>query len=250
MNPWYSISRKGDTATGRIFGELVPAEFDGQDAAEFLAEIGDASQVELRVMDCFGGNGSIAFGVIDGLKGRDVTVEILGRAYSAGQLLTLAASPGKIWCRADAQIMLHAPRKMLFGNVAEISAACEGLELMSWRLKALLAQRSGQPLATVATWLAADTYFTAEQALAVGLVDGILPPQPVEPRPESVAGGEQLSAVPNEQEAMFFAWLRAFGPITTTNKEQFGRNLADWFAGNVRELKETPCPTPRNKLKP
>lgn len=84
----------------------------------------------------------------------------------------------------------------------------------------------------VSAWLAKDSYFTAPEALAAGLVDVITeaPPAAVADaaRPEGQESG------PTEDEAFFHSVLSAMGDIEVRSKAESSRALNAWVVHRVR----------------
>ena len=83
-------------------------------------------------------------------------------------------------------------------------------------------------------WLSNGPYFTAEQALAAGLVDAIVEP---EPEPEFITGTNESAPDPGptEDEILFGDFLERFGRITVRDRQRFAQNLQVWLARNVIE---------------
>ena len=91
----------------------------------------------------------------------------------------------------------------------------------------------------VSEWLSKDTWFDAEQAVAVGLADEIAEPPPLPPlarlRRSAALAPKAESKEPTEQERFFQTCLAAFGKLSVCDKAAFGKRLAEWFQTSVRE---------------
>ena len=212
----------------RIAGEIG---LTGATAGELLAAVGDAAEVHISI-DSIGGDSNAAFEIYDGLAGRNVTVEVVGNCFSAAVTIALAGS--RIRMRRDALLMIHAARLFVFGTPDVLECAARRLHRLNARLLALIGQRTEQLAATVFAWLAKDSYFTAPEALAAGLVDEITeaPPAPVADagRPEGPESG------PTEDEAFLHSILNAMGNVQVHSKAALARELNAWLAYRVQEV--------------
>jgi ATP-dependent protease ClpP protease subunit len=75
----------------------------------------------------------------------------------------------------DASLMNHGGVSFVAGNSEQLRAAAEANDLLDQIERVVLVARTKQPEEVVRGWQSKDTSFTAEQALAVGLIDEILP---------------------------------------------------------------------------
>ena len=98
------------------------------------------------------------------------------------------------------------------------------------------ARRTGKPAAEVAPWFVnGDHWFTADEALAAGLVDEILPA--LAPRPAGASTlAQDATESPTEAETLALDLLRALGPLRVRDREAFGREVGAWFQNSVRNL--------------
>ena len=202
---WFGVQRIGSKALVRIDGEIG---LTGATAGELLEAVAGTAEVHISI-DSVGGDSAAALEIFDGLAGRTVTVEIIGRCFSAAVTIALAGS--RITMRRDATMMIHAARLFAFGTEDELACASRRVARVNMRLRQIIAQRTEQPLATVDAWLARDSYFDAEQALSAGLVDAI-----VEPPPAPVADArraETSEPSPTEDEALALSMLAALARL-------------------------------------
>jgi ATP-dependent Clp protease, protease subunit len=104
----------------------------------------------------------------------DVATVATGFAASMGQVLLTVGSPGKRYALPSARIMMHQPSAGIGGTTADIAIQAENLEYMKHAIERINAERTGQPLETIARDSDRDRWFTAEQALEYGMVDAIV----------------------------------------------------------------------------
>ena len=209
----------------RISGEIG---LTGATAAELLSAVGDASEILLTI-NSVGGDSNAGIEIHDGLAGRNVTVEIIGHCYSAATTIALAGSEIKM--RRDAVLMIHKAQLFVFGSAEFLDCGARLLRRLNARLHRLIALRTGQPAAVVADWLSRDSYFTAPEALAAGLIHIITEAGPA-PRTGTAAESASMPGQ-TEDEALFYSLLRAMGPINVRCKAEFSRAVNAWLVQAV-----------------
>ena len=104
----------------------------------------------------------------------DVSTTCFGIAMSMGSLLLAGGAPGKRMSLPNSRILIHQPTGGFRGQASDIEIhARETLELRA-RLDEIYAHHTGQTTEQVHDDMDRDRFFTAEQALAYGLVDRIV----------------------------------------------------------------------------
>ena len=105
----------------------------------------------------------------------DVSTICMGLAASMGAFLLAAGAKGKRKALPNAEIMIHQPSGGAHGQATDISIQAEQILRIKRRMNELLAERTGQPLETIAADTERDNYMTAEEAKAYGIVDEVIP---------------------------------------------------------------------------
>lgn len=205
------------------------------DAADIIRQLGDAPHVRL-IVDSNGGDSSAALAVWEALQGRDVEVTITGKCFSAA--VTVMMSGRVIRIHPDARMMLHRPVNHVVCDSEQMRVEAKHLDKLTSRIIGIVAVRTRRPIEEVARWYTSgvDTYFTAQEALAAGLVDEILPADPQGP-------GKDLSIVPaapdrapfTDKELLLFECFRALGTIQTHDRARLHREVSVWLAHNARD---------------
>ncbi len=221
---WFHIEHKNGVALANIFGEIGV----GQTAEEFVDELTDAQKVELRI-DCPGGDSTAGIKVHDALLKRNTSATITGRCGSSGLIAIMGAK--RIACISTARLLVHSPVNFVLGNACQFRASADDLDRTTARFEQIIYERTKQPLETVRRWVKAETYFSAEEALAAGLIDEIFtPPEVTDAIPTTAieASDESSISAACEKEVMFKAWLSAFGTVPVADKAIFMRDLIAW----------------------
>jgi len=99
------------------------------------------------------------------------TVHIDGICASAATIVAMAGD--RIIAADNATLMVHAVYNTVRGDAADMRKEAEVLDRLTDTLVNLYVQRTGRPRAEVAAWVAEETWFTAAEALRLGLVDEI-----------------------------------------------------------------------------
>lgn len=111
-----------------------------------------------------------------------VSTYCLGRAYSGAALLLTAGQKGKRYILPHAKVMIHQPYGGITGQAEDIRIQAEQIIKMKAELNRILSESSGQAIENIQRDSERDKYFSAEQAVAYGLVDEVLKEPPKELR--------------------------------------------------------------------
>jgi len=104
----------------------------------------------------------------------DVSTLAVGFAASMGQFLLGAGTPGKRYALPNARIMMHQPSAGIQGTAADVEVQAKNLRDMKRRVNELQAQHTGQRVEQVTADSERDRWFSAEEAMAYGIVDHVV----------------------------------------------------------------------------
>ncbi|MDE2086974.1 MAG: ATP-dependent Clp protease proteolytic subunit [Xanthomonadaceae bacterium] len=102
----------------------------------------------------------------------------IGQAASAASLLLCAGEKGMRFCLPNARILVHQPSASYYGQAADIARHAQEVVKLKRRLNEIYAKHTGQPVEAVEKALDRDTYMTAEEAKAFGLIDQVFERSP------------------------------------------------------------------------
>jgi len=121
-----------------------------------------------------GGDVFDGWAIYNYLKSRPYPVETIndGAAASIASIILMAGS--KVRSSAHALIMIHDPWMMSMGNADQLRSDAGLLDKVASDLTAIYAEKSGMVAADVAALMAAETWMSAEEALAYKLIDEIV----------------------------------------------------------------------------
>lgn len=97
----------------------------------------------------------------------------IGQACSMGSLLLAAGEPGMRYALSNARVMIHQPHGGAQGKAADIEIQAREILNMRKRLNEIYVQHTGQKLDKVEAAMDRDTFMSAEEAKAFGLIDEV-----------------------------------------------------------------------------
>jgi len=104
----------------------------------------------------------------------DVSTICLGMAASMGAFLLAGGTKGKRFALPNAEIMIHQPSGGARGQATDIKIVADNIIRTRRKLNEILSQNTGKPIEVIEVDTERDNYMTAQEALAYGIIDGIL----------------------------------------------------------------------------
>ena len=104
----------------------------------------------------------------------DVSTLAMGMAASAGQFLLSAGTPGKRFALPHARVLLHQGSAGIGGTAMDIEIQADDLRKTRDTVIGLVAEHTGQDVATIERDSRRDRWFDAQEALAYGFVDRVI----------------------------------------------------------------------------
>ncbi len=108
-----------------------------------------------------------------------VSTVCIGMAASMGSLLLTAGAHGKRFALPNARVMVHQPSGGAQGQATDIEIQAREILTLRRRLNEIYVKHTGQPVEAIEAKLERDTYMSAEEALAFGLIDQVVTQRPV-----------------------------------------------------------------------
>ena len=101
----------------------------------------------------------------------NATCRVVGIAASAASLVVMGAK--RIVMHPSAHLMIHNPAAAVFGPAEALRDEADILDKLAGTYAQAYASATGHPVARVAAWMDAETWLTAEEALALHFCDEI-----------------------------------------------------------------------------
>lgn len=190
-------AQKNDVIEIDIFDEI--GDF-GIHAKDFIAELKkypDAKAITLRI-NSLGGDVFEGLAIYNALKRHPATVTavVYGCAASIASIIAMAGD--KIVMPENTFLFLHDPLSGIIGDADDMRAMADELEKIGAGLVATYTSKTGKKEEEVKRWMAEDTWFSAAEALAVGLADEVTSAVKIAAR----AGVAKLKNVPQPLKAL------------------------------------------------
>ena len=153
-----------DVSAGLIVSQLLflEAEDPGKDIQLYINSPGGSVTAGMAIYD-----------TMQYIK-CDVSTICLGMAASMGAFLLAGGAKGKRFALPHSTIMIHQPSGGAQGQATEIQIVADHIAQTKRTLNELLAANTGQPIEVVERDTDRDNYMTAEEAMAYGLIDGVV----------------------------------------------------------------------------
>jgi ATP-dependent Clp protease protease subunit len=139
-----------------------------------LDKLGDVQDLRVH-LNTVGGDIVEGTGIYNVFKKHParVNVSVDGAAYSIGSLIAMAGDT--IEMAENALMMIHNPWCIAVGDADELRKRAEALDLMREAAVGVYASRTKNPRSKVSAWLDAETWFSADEAIANGFADSKAP---------------------------------------------------------------------------
>jgi ATP-dependent Clp protease protease subunit len=182
-NDGYSLSGNDDL-TRRLLKERIV--FLGSEINDAVANLvcsqlllleADNDERDIRLyINSPGGSVDAGFAMYDTMQflSCEVATVCVGLAASMGQFLLCAGTPGKRYALPHSRILMHQPHGQMQGTAADIAINAEQFTFLRRLMAERTALHTGQPVERVIEDSDRDRWFTADEAKAYGMIDGIL----------------------------------------------------------------------------
>jgi len=105
----------------------------------------------------------------------DIQTVCMGQAASAAAVLLAAGTKGKRLALPHSRVLIHQPSGEAGGQVTDLEIHANEIERVRVQMEQILARHTGQTQEQVRKDIDRDKILTAEQAMAYGIVDQVIP---------------------------------------------------------------------------
>lgn len=141
-------------------------------------ELSDPGKPILIVINSPGGSVDSGFAIWDQVKmiTSPVTTLVTGLAASMGSVLSLCAAPKRRFSTPNARILIHQPRLSgaIQGQATDLDIQAKEMVKTRQALVKIYVDATGKDAETIDRAINRDTWMSAAEALAYGLLDGIV----------------------------------------------------------------------------
>lgn len=187
-------------------------------SAEFQRQLAACDGQKLTVViDSDGGDAGAGIGMYEALRQRrGETHAVVIKAYSAATLPLAGCDKGRRSISPAGSIMIHRPKCSASGDRSEMQAADNFLRVIEEATLSAYAAASGKAREELAQLMAAETFWTAQEAITNGFADAILPPKQL----ATMCGPQLSSCVAASNEATGNMIRAALAADEDTTKER------------------------------
>ncbi|OFT67735.1 head maturation protease, ClpP-related [Corynebacterium sp. HMSC05D03] len=172
-----------------LYGPIGPDFWEPENAItakSVMAELSEISgDVTVRISS---GGGDVYEGIdiMQALKNHDgeVTVIVESLAASAASFIAVGGAD-RVLMRESSELMIHRAWTFIDGNADDVRKTLEDLERQDSKLARIYAGKAGGEIQDWLDAMSAETWYTAEEAVAAGLADGIVAEKSSAPAPSA-----------------------------------------------------------------
>lgn len=170
---WYKITNSsGDgPATVHVYDEIG---YWGITASDFVRDLSavTASEIELH-LNSPGGDVFDGIAISNALRQHRAQVTVYVDALAASIASVIAMGGDRIVMTPGSQMMIHDGLCLCIGNAADMRETADFLDQQSDNIASIYAARAGGTAAEWRARMTAETWYTAEEAVAAGLADEV-----------------------------------------------------------------------------
>jgi ATP-dependent Clp endopeptidase proteolytic subunit ClpP len=176
--PNWVLNKKADeTVEILLYDAIGPAYYgliSAKEVVDQLKAAGDVKAISLRI-NSPGGDVFEGFTIYNALKNHAATVAIAidGMAASIASIISMAGDTIEI--AENAMVMIHDPSSYAFGGAEEMRKQADLLDKIKEQCVEVYAARTGMDKEKLAEMMAAETWFTGQEAVDNGFANTLSP---------------------------------------------------------------------------
>ena len=180
MSKYFNIKKAASVSTIYMYGDIGYEVASGQIAAELAACAEESERIDIRI-NSNGGDVFSGIAIYNAIRqsNADIRLYVDGVAASMASVIALCGKPVEM--SRYARLMLHSVSGGCYGNKQEMAKCIAEIESLEDSLGEMYAQRMGMSKEEVKAQYfdGTDHWLTAQEALQMGLIDGIYDADPV-----------------------------------------------------------------------
>lgn len=173
---WFRVTDSSDGSPARldIFDEIG---FWGVSASEFNSQLQavNAPTIDLHV-NSPGGDVFDGITILNTLRAHPSRINVTVDGLAASAASFIAQAGDSITMMPNSQLMIHDASGICMGNPADMKAMLELLDKCSDNIASIYANRAGGIAGDWRTAMRAETWYSADEAVAAGLADAVAEP--------------------------------------------------------------------------
>ena len=169
---WYDFRAQAKGAEIVIYDEIGAFGIPAKRFLDELKALGPVLEPTVRI-NSPGGSVFDGVAIYNALKRHDaaITVWVDGIAASIASMIAMAGD--EVVMPENAMLVLHDPSGLVAGTAADMRATAEALDRMKAGMVAAYREKSGREDTEIEALMQAETWLSAEEAVALGLADRV-----------------------------------------------------------------------------
>lgn len=174
---WFRIENSTEDADATdIFVYDSIGGWFGMYADEFIEALGQVTTSNINIrLNSPGGSVFEGIAIANAIRNHPANVTVYVDALAASIASVIALAGDRVVMMPHSQFMIHNASGAAYGDASEMTKMADLLDKQSLNIAQAYAQHTGRPLAEFQDYMAAETWFTAEEAVAIGLADEVMP---------------------------------------------------------------------------
>jgi ATP-dependent Clp protease protease subunit len=143
----------------------------------FKLEAKDPTKDIILYIDSYGGSIHSFLAIHDVIKHItrcDIITVGIGKAMSCGQLLLISGTKGKRFATPNSRILIHQISGFSFGTLSQLEIDIEENQKMQKIIENIILKYTKINKKKLKELMGVDSYISAEEALELGIIDGII----------------------------------------------------------------------------
>jgi ATP-dependent Clp endopeptidase proteolytic subunit ClpP len=169
---WYDFRAQAGGAEIVIYDEIGAFGIPAKAFLDELKALGPVSELMVRI-NSPGGSVFDGVAIYNALKRHNaaITVWVDGIAASIASMIAMAGD--EVVMPENAMLMLHDPSGLVMGTASDMRIMAEALDRMKAGMVAAYRNKSGRDDAEIEALMQAETWLSAQEAVALGLADRV-----------------------------------------------------------------------------
>lgn len=160
----------------KIYGEIF--RWSKNSAEEFIARLNALDNRGFDVINihvhCMGGEVLEGNAIFNAIKNCKTPVDIYVDGVAASMMTIIMLAARNIYMSQNAFLMIHAPSGCVYGTAKDMAKSAKLLKQMEANFKRVFAAKTGKTEMEIAQWMDGDNWFSADEAIAEKLINGIV----------------------------------------------------------------------------
>ena len=197
-NDWYKIKNLADRAEIMIYDEIG---YFGVTASDFVRDLKaiTTNRIDLH-LNTPGGEVFDGIAIFNALRQHPAEVHVTVDELAASIGSVIAMSGDRIVMSRNSQMMIHDGLGMGIGNAADLRELADLLDKTSDNIASIYAERTGKDATHWRALMRAETWYSADEAVAAGLADEVEPARERETAPENTWDLSIFSRTPKAED--------------------------------------------------